>query len=59
MNTYTWRRADDSTIVSNNFELSLVDIQASDGGEYTCSVENLAGEDNETVALNGKLIRTS
>ena len=53
MNTYTWRR-EDNTGVSSDSELTLIDIQASDGGDYTCSVENPAGEDNVTVNLIGK-----
>ena len=37
----------------NDSELMLVDIVASDGGVYQCTVENLAGSENDTITLNG------
>ena len=50
---YFWTRDGDDAVISSEAELSLVEIQAFDGGEYQCSVENVAGEDNMTVTLNG------
>ena len=53
-NMFSWTKVRDNAVVVNDSELMLVDIMASDGGVYQCSVENLAGSDNDTVILNGK-----
>ena len=52
-NMFSWTKMRDSAVVVNDSKLMLVDIMASDGGVYQCSVENLAGRDNDTVTLNG------
>lgn len=57
-NTFSWLKVRDMTTVINNSELMLVDIMASDGGVYQCTVENLAGNENDTVTLNGNLYIT-
>ena len=50
---FSWIKVRDITSIVNSSELMLVDIMASDGGMYQCSVENLAGSENESVTLNG------
>ena len=54
-NMFSWIKVRDNTVVVSDSELMLVNIMASDGGVYQCSVENLAGSDNATVTLNGNL----
>ena len=58
-NTFNWKKEGDDTIISSDAKLTLIDVQAFDGGEYSCSVANPAGEDNATVTLNGKCIYTT
>ena len=52
-NMFSWIKVRDITSIVNSSELMLVDIMASDGGMYQCSVENLAGSENDSVTLNG------
>ena len=56
VNMFSWTKVRDNTVVVNDSELMLVDLMASDGGQYMCLVENLAGKDNasRSVTLNGK-----
>ena len=56
-NLFSWiKLSSGNIVVFNNSELMLVGLMASDGGEYLCSVENQAGNDNSTITLNGKCI---
>ena len=53
-NLFSWTKLrDNGNIIINDSELMLVDIMASDGGVYQCTVENLAGSENDTITLNG------
>ena len=52
-NMFSWTKVRDNRNITNNSELMLVDLMASDGGVYQCTVENLAGSENDTVTLNG------
>ena len=52
-NMFSWLKVRDMTAVIDNSKLMLVDIMVSDGGVYQCTVENLAGNENSTVTLNG------
>lgn len=52
-NQFTWRRVSTNTIVSTGSILILSRLNVSSGGDYQCSVENLAGRENATVTLNG------
>ena len=52
-NMFSWTKLKSNTVVVNDSELMVVDIMASDGGQYQCLVENLAGSDVTTVTLNG------
>ena len=53
-NVFSWIRQSDNGVVVNGSELILLDIMASDGGEYLCFVENAGGVGIETVTLNGE-----
>lgn len=53
-NMFSWTKLRDNVVVVNDSELVLMGIMASDGGQYLCLVENIAGSDNTTVTLNGK-----
>ena len=44
-----------NSVIANDSQLTLVDLMASDGGPYQCSVKNSAGEDSITVTLNGNI----
>ena len=48
-NVYQWEK--DGEIVANDSILTLMDIDASSGGSYTCTVSNLAGNDTATTTL--------
>ena len=50
---FSWTKVGDNVLLVNDSELMLVDIMATDGGVYQCTVENLAGSENTTVTLNG------
>ena len=52
-NMFSWTKVRDDRNITNDSELMLVDIMASDGGVYQCTVENLAGSENDTITLNG------
>ena len=54
VNMFSWTEVRDNTVVVNDSELMLVDLMASDGGQYLCLVENCAGSDNASVTLNSK-----
>ena len=48
-NIFQWEK--DGEIVANDSVLSVMDIDASSGGSYTCTVSNLAGNDSVTTTL--------
>ena len=52
-NTFSWTNVRSNTVVANNSELTLVDLVASNGGQYQCLVENPAGSGSTSVTLNG------
>lgn len=54
-NTFSWTELRRAAVIANGFELILENIMASDGGQYQCLVENIAGNDSVNVTLNGKL----
>ena len=47
--SFTWMMEGD--IVGNESTLSVTDIDASSGGDYTCTVSNAAGNDSDSVTL--------
>ena len=52
-NVYQWRFMT-GEVISNTFELSLVNLSVSHGGLYTCLVSNDAGSENSSLTLNSK-----
>lgn len=52
-NVFSWTHIRSNTFIINDSELALVDLMASNGGQYRCLVENPAGQDNTVVTLNG------
>ena len=48
-NVYIWEKYGE--IVANESVLTLMDIDASSGGDYTCTVSNLAGNESATTTL--------
>jgi hypothetical protein len=48
-NVYQWEK--DGNIVATDDVLTLMDIDASSGGIYTCTVSNLAGNESATTTL--------
>ena len=48
-NTFQWEK--DGEVVTDNSVLNVMDIDASSGGNYTCTVSNLAGNDSATTTL--------
>ena len=53
-NIFSWTNTRSNTIVANRTELLLLDLMASDGGQYRCVVDNPAGRGQANVTLNGK-----
>ena len=48
-NSFVWER--DGKIIANDSIVHLVSINASDGGNYTCTVSNAAGTDSTSTIL--------
>ena len=54
-NTATWVKVGDETAILSNTSGLIVSItDASVGGTYQCTVENLAGSDSATAVVNGE-----
>ena len=47
--SFTWMK--DGEIIGNESTLSVSDIDASSGGNYTCTVSNAAGNDSDSITL--------
>ena len=56
-NNFTWMRQSDGMVIGNQSTLSIMDLDAFDGGQYQCCVENRAGNDTTSVTLYGKLYK--
>lgn len=52
-NVFTWTKLRSNSVIANDSQLTIVDLMASDGGQYQCLVKNPAGEDSITATLNG------
>ena len=53
-NVFTWIRLYDSEMVGNMSVLTVSVVGANNGGVYRCVVVNNAGNDSDTVTLNGE-----
>lgn len=54
-NQFAWMRQRDGVAIGNMSRLTLDGLDAFDGGQYQCLVENRAGNDTSTVTLNSEL----
>ena len=54
-NSYQWIRLRDNVVVSMAQELTLVNTDPLDGGDYQCIVTNDAGNDTVMTTLNGEI----
>ena len=50
-NYFTWIRQSDGMVVGNESQLTIIDLDAYDGGQYQCLVNNRAGNDTADVTL--------
>ena len=48
-NSFNWKR--NGTVIGNDSTISLVAVDASQGGDYTCTVSNAAGSDSASTTL--------
>ena len=55
MHTMSWVKLGNETEISDSPELVITITDASVGGVYQCTVENLAGSDSVTAVVNGEL----
>ena len=54
-NEVSWVKLGTETEISDGPELVIAITDASVGGVYQCTVENLAGSDSATAVVNGEL----
>ena len=54
-NAVSWVKLGNETEISDSLELVIAITDASVGGVYQCTVENLAGSDSATAVVNGEL----
>ena len=54
-NVFTWTKFDDGSVVNMTADISIMVMDASDGGAYQCSVTNSAGNDTAQTVVNGKI----
>ena len=54
-NSFTWMRRNDRQVVGSESQLTISDLDAFDGGQYQCIVENSAGNDSADVTLYSEL----
>ena len=50
-NVFQWQKDGADLLGENQFTLQLTDVNATDGGEYTCVVSNAAGNDSTSTTL--------
>ena len=58
--TYSWSRTNmfSATTVTNTNTLTIDNVAAVDGGDYTCTVTNGAGTSNASVTVYSELIKS-
>ena len=54
-NSYQWIRLRDSVVVSVAQEITLDNTDPLDGGDYLCTITNIAGSDTALTTLNGEI----
>ena len=54
-NEFQWEKLGSSGIISNSSELEIIVTDASVGGTYQCTVENMAGSSSANATVNGEL----
>ena len=54
-NTYQWLRLRDNEVVSMTQELTLNNTDPLDGGDYQCTITNIADNTTATTTLNGEM----
>ena len=54
-NTYEWLRLRDDEVVSMTQELILDNTDPLDGGDYRCTITNIAGNTSAMTTLNGEI----
>ena len=55
-NSYQWLRLRDNKVVSMEQELTLNNTDPVNGGDYQCTITNIAGSMTSVTTLNGKVI---
>ena len=53
-NTYQWLRLRDNEVVSMTQELVLNNTNPLNGGDYQCTITNIAGSTSAMTTLNGE-----
>ena len=51
---YSWIFS--GSVIANTPTLTINNVNASNGGDYTCNVTNDAGDDNDTTTVHSKLV---
>ena len=54
-NTYEWLRLRDNEVVSMTEQLILDNTDPLDGGDYQCTITNIAGNTSVMTTLNGEI----
>ena len=54
-NSYQWLRLRDNEVVSMTQELTLDNTDPLDGGDYQCTITNIAGNTTAMTTLNGEM----
>ena len=59
LNTFTWRRQDDNSVVATAAQTSVVLNNGADGGVFVCTVANAAGTGSDQTTVNGMMVHMS
>ena len=54
-NSFTWMKQNDKQVIGSEPQLIITDLDALDGGQYQCIVENSAGNDSTDVTVYSEL----
>ena len=53
-NAFRWKRVGANEVIAESSELVMIIADASSGGVYQCTVENMAGMDSDIATINGE-----